>query len=292
MRPVGPKEEVICPKCRRYVGPLEKCPYCGAKVPTRLSIRLLKWGGLAIAVFGVMFLYLDLHATHIIVREPQTIEISEITPTMNFGNVYITGKATFVKYYDDTKFLGMFITDLDNENVDIYIRAYDAETNRLMDMESQRLAENSPDPKFPAVGDIVTLRGQLIVRGGSPEEEGGFAMLRIQYAEGVKVERPETTRVTIENLVSNPESFGYYQRVEIEGKIISTGSIGWASILTIYENGSEAEISLMVPNLITMFGRTLDANIGDRVRVKGAFELYYTQPQLWLSSVDEIEVLG
>jgi hypothetical protein len=291
MRPVGPREEVICPKCRRYVGSLEKCPYCGAKVPMRLSIRLLKWGGLAIAVLGVMFLYVDLHATHIIVREPETIRISDITPTTNFGNVYITGKATFVKYYDDTKFLGMYLTDLDNENVDIYIRAYDAETKRLMDMETQRLAENSPDPKFPAVGDIVTVRGQIIVRGGAPEVEGGFAMMRIQYAEGVKVMRPEATRVTIEELVSNPKKFGRYQRVEIEGKIIDIGSIGWASIYTIYENGSEAEVSLMVPNLITMFGKTLDAKIGDRVRVKGAFELYYTQPQVWLSSVNELEVL-
>ena len=292
MKSVGPKEEVICPKCRRYVGSLEKCPYCGARVPTRLSIRLLKWGGLAIAVFGVMFLYVDLHATHIIVREPETIKISEITPTMNFGNVYITGKATFVKYYDDTKFLGMYITDLDNENSDLYIRAYDAETKRLMDMETQRLAENSPDPKFPAVGDIVTIRGQLIVRGGSPEEEGGFAMMRLQYAEGVKVERPEATWVTIENLMSNPENFGNYQRLEIEGKIISTRSVGWANILTVYENGTEADTALMVPNLITTIGRTLDANIGDRVRVKGAFSLYYGEPQLWLASVDELEVLG
>jgi hypothetical protein len=291
MRSVGPKEEVICPKCRRYVGSLEKCPYCGAKVPTRLSVRLLKWGGLTIAVLGIMFLYVDLHATHIIIKQPYTVKISEITPTMNYANVYITGKATFVKYYEDTQFLGMYITDLDNDNSDIYVRAYDVETFKLMDWETERLAENSPDPRFPAMGDIVTVRGLIRVYGGGLEAEGGFAMLIAYYAEGVTVKRPEATPTTIENLVSNPENFGYYQRVEVEGKIISIGSIGWASTLTLYENGSGAEISLMVPNLITTFGKTLDAKVGDRVRVKGAFELYFDQPQLWLSSVDEIEVL-
>ena len=291
MRPVGPAEEVTCPKCRRYVGTFERCPYCRARVPTRLAVRVLKWGGLALAIFGVLFLYVDLHSTRIIVKETPTVKISELTPMMNYANVYITGKATFVKFYDYDNTLGMYICDLDNDNAEIYVKMYDTETKRIIEMEKQRLAENSPDPKFPAAGDILTIRGQPVVRGGATEE-GGFTMLRIQYAEGLQIVRPSATRVTIKNMVSNPENFGSYQRLEIEGKIIDSRETSWSTILTVYEMGTEAETSLLLPSVMTKFGRTLQAKIGDTVRVSGALSEYFGAPQLYVASWDDLEVLG
>lgn len=290
MRPVGPEEEVICPKCRRYVGRFERCPYCGARVPTRLAVRLLKWGGLTIAVLGILFLYVDLHSTHIIAKEIPTVDISEITPMMNYANVCIQGKATFVRYNEDTKFLQIYVTDLDNESAEIYVQAYDTETKRLINMEKQRLAENSSEPKFPAAGDILTIRGQLIVRSATAEG-GGFTMMRIQFAEGIKIERPEATRVTIENILSNPENFESYQRLEIEGKIIETRDGGWATFLTIYEMSTGAEMSLVIPKTLEEFGRTLEAKIGDMIRAKGALSFYFETPQLALASWDDLEVL-
>ena len=283
MRPVGPEEEVICPKCRRYVGTFERCPYCHARVPKRLGFRLLKWGGLAIAVLGILFLYVDLHSANIVVKNPPTVALSDITETMNMAQVYIQGKATFVKYYEDTRFLGMFVSD--DAGNSIFIRAYDAETLRLIEMEKQRLAEGSSEPKFPAVGDIVTIRGQLRVR---PE----FKMMILQYAEGIRIERPAATRTTIAQMVSNPENFGEYQRIEVEGKIISSTDRGWAIMLTLYDVPSEAQTTLIVPKTLTYFGRELEAKVGDTIRVKGAFQLYFTEPQLWLASWDDLEVIG
>ncbi|MDI6883955.1 MAG: hypothetical protein QMD00_02275 [Hadesarchaea archaeon] len=297
MKPVGREEEVFCPSCRRYVGTFERCPYCGAKVPKRLAFRLLKWGALAVAVFGIMFLYLDLHGPHIIVKEPYQVSINEITSPMNMAQVVIQGKATFVKYYDDTRFLGMFLSDLENENADIFIRAYDAETLRLINMEKERLDKNDPTPKFPAVGDIVTIRGQLRVRAtGKVIGPEGFRMMILQYAEGLlDIERPTATPTTIENIVENKENFGKYQRVEVEGKIISTRDMGWATLLTLYEMQSGAELGVMVPSLLEQFGKTLETfgiKIGDTVRVKGAFQLYYGTPQLWLASWDDLVAIG
>ncbi len=228
--------------------------------------------------------------THIIVKEPPTIKISEITPTMNYANVIIQAKATFVKYYEDMKNIGMYITDLDNENAEIFVRIYDGETRRLIEMENQRLAENSPEPKFPAAGDILTIRGSLRVRGGAPEE-GGFAMLIIQFAEGLKIERPEATKVAIENIASNPENFQNYQRLQVEGKIISTRDLGWATLLTLYEMDTGAEVGLMIADTLNMFG-ALEAKIGDTVRANGAFQLYYGTPQLSLASWDDLVVVG
>jgi len=285
MRPTGREEEVTCPKCRRYVGTFERCPYCHARVPKRLAFRLLKWGGLTVAVLGILFLYVDLHSANIVVKNPPTVALSEIEPTMNMAQVYIQGKATFVKYYEDTRFLGMFVSD--DAGNSIFIRAYDAETLRLIEMEKQRLAEGSSEPKFPAVGDIVTIRGQLRVR---PD----FKMMILQYAEGLEIERPLENRVTIAQMVSNPENFGEYQRLEIGWdennpvKIISSTDRGWATMLTLYEMASESSTTLIVPKTLTRFGRTLEAKVGDTIRVKGAFQLYFTEPQLWLASWDDL----
>lgn len=289
MRPAGREEEIFCPNCKRYVGTFERCPYCRARVPTRLSFRLLKWGGLTVAILGILLLYVDLHGPRLIVREPQVIEISEISAAMNFAQVYVRGNATFVKYYEDTRFLGMFLVD--ESGNEMFIRAYDAETHRLIEMETQRLADNDPQPKFPAVGDILTARGNLRVR---PE----FKMMILQFAEGLTIERPEATQVTIENMVENAAMFDQYQRFEIGWdenqpvKIIESADRGWATILTVYELDSEAETSVLIPQIMTMFGRTLDANIGDTIRAKGAFSLYYGSPQLWVASWDDLEVIG
>ena len=294
MRPVGPEEEVICPSCKRYVGTFERCPYCGARVPKRPSFRMLKWGGLTVAILGVLLLYADLHVSRLVVQDTPTIGISQIKPTMNFAQVYIEGKATFVKYDKDSRFLGMFVTD-ENEN-SIFVRAYDAETLKLIKMEERRLAENDPQPRFPAVGDNVRLRVQLRIR---PE----FYMVILQYAEGLKIMRPPASAVTVAQIVSNPDNFGEYQRLEVGWdenwpvKVIKVEDVyargqpePWATKLTLCELGSEAETAVMIPIVYTKFG-SLDAKVGDRIRVKGAFELYDESPQLWLASWDDLKVL-
>lgn len=274
-------EEVFCLKCRRYVGTFERCPYCGAGVPKRLSFRLLKWGGLTVAILGVLLLYADLHGPRLIVREPPTIAIGDISPAMNFAQVYLTGDATFVRYDEETKFLGMFLSD-ENGN-EIFIRAYDSETRRLIEMEKRRIAENDPQPKFPAVGDRLKVRGNLRVRPG-------FRMMIMQFAEGLTIERPEATPISIENLVENAGTFREYQRFEVEGKVIDVDNRGWSVILTVYEVETKAEISVLIPKVVFLFGRSLEAGIGDTIRVSGAFSMYLDTPQLWLASWDDLEV--
>jgi len=278
------------------VGTLEKCPYCGAKVPKRLSFRLLKWGGLTIAVVGILFLCVDVRGLHLLTKPPYQVNISDLyldnAPTMNMAQVIMTGKATFVKFYDDTRFLGMFLVDPENENADVFIRAYDATTLDLIKQENERLAAGSSEPRFPAVGDIVTLRGNLRVRA-SGQRTGGFRMLILMYADGLlEIDRPEATPVSIENIISNPENFEEYQRVQVEGKIVDNYDLGWAQVVVIYEMDTGAELNIMFPQVLNMFGQGLSAKIGDTVRVKGAIQYYYTTPQLWLASWDDLEVIG
>ncbi len=283
MKSTGAESEVFCPKCRRYVGTFERCPYCRSKVPTRFSYRFLKWGGLTVAVLGVIFLYVDLHGPRLVVRPVPTVGISEIGPTMNYAQVYITGKATFVKYDEETRALGMFLSD--ENGVELFIRAYDTETLRLLKFENKRLMENDNTPRFPGTGDIITVRGNLRIR---PD----FNMMIVSFAEGVTIDRPEASIVTIENMVENSTAFGIYERLQIEGKIIDIATYDWSTILTVYEISSGAEASVLIPNILTDFLRPFDASMGDMIRVRGAFGMYYGSPQLWLASWDDFEVIG
>lgn len=295
MRPVRRIEEVFCPKCKRYVGTFERCPYCRAKVPKRFSFRLLKWGGLGLAVFGVLFLYVDVRTTRILVQGPYGVRVADLyldnAATLNYAQVVMTGKATFVKYHEDTRFLGMFIVDLENRDADIFVRAYDATTKFLLKLENERLASGENTPKFPALGDIVTVRGSLRVRAAG-EKAGQFRMLIIQYPEGIiEIHRPEATRVRIEQVVSHPENFPQYSRLEVKGKIISkSDALGWAVVLVILEPETGAELNVMLPRVLWQFGE-LKAKIGDVVNVRGAIQLYYTVPQLWVASWDDLVVV-
>ncbi|MEM1689596.1 MAG: hypothetical protein QXX33_03655 [Candidatus Hadarchaeales archaeon] len=294
MKPVGPSEEVFCPNCKRYVGTLEKCPYCGSKVPKRLSFRLLKWGGLSVAVLGVLFLCADVRGLHIIAKQPYQIAISDLfkenATLMNMGQAVLTGKATFVKFYEDTNFLGMYLVDPENSEASIFIRAYDATTKALIRLESERLAKGSPIPAFPAVGDIVTVRGSLRVRAVG-DKANQFQMLIVQYPEGfLKIERPAGRKVRIHDVVHFPENFTEYERLEVTGKVISIDDLGFAKNLTLYEVETQESMNIMIPKFLERFGGAYPA-IGAKITVSGALQSYYGTPQLWVASWEDIKVI-
>lgn len=295
MKPVGPSEEVFCPSCKRYVGILEKCPYCGSKVPKRLSFRLLKWGGLSIAILGILFLCADVRGLHIIAKQPYQIAISDLfkenATLMNMGQAVLTGKATFVKFYEDTNFLGMYLVDPENSEASIFIRAYDATTKALIKLENERLARGSPVPAFPSVGDIVTVRGSLRVRAVG-DRANQFQMLIVQYPEGfMKIERPVARKVTIYEVVHSLENFAEYERLEVSGKVISIDDLGFAKNLTIYEVETQESMNIMIPKFLEKF-RSAHPAIGAKITVSGALQSYYGTPQLWVASWDDVKVIS
>jgi hypothetical protein len=110
--------------------------------------------------------------------------------------------------------------------------------------------------------------------------------------------------VLVSQIVRNKENFTDYQRLEIGWdenhplKVIKTenlyssgSSTPWAMKLTLHEIGTDSEIGLMIPSVYERMG-DLEATVGDEVRATGAFQLYFGDPQLWLASWDELEVVG
>ena len=142
------RDEIICPSCGRFVGALTRCPYCGASVHKRLSIRIFRYAALLLGTVGLFFLYLMVRN-----REIPVVKISEITPTMNFAYVRVAGRViSDTRVYregDRVQSLGFVVDDGTGE---IAVRAYRAVAREL-------LSSNI----FPRMGDRVTVAGSLSV---------------------------------------------------------------------------------------------------------------------------------
>lgn len=87
--------EANCPSCQRFVGPHDRCPYCGAEMHQRMSLRVFRIGAIVVAVVGIACLHLM--ALH---RDIPLRRIEEVTPQMNFGYIAIEGVARMpMRYY-------------------------------------------------------------------------------------------------------------------------------------------------------------------------------------------------
>jgi len=82
-----------CPVCGRYVGPLTRCPYCGADIPRERSYILLKRLAVVLAVAGLLSLWA--YASHVPYKR---VYLSELGPTYNYAYVRVDGVVSSVPY--------------------------------------------------------------------------------------------------------------------------------------------------------------------------------------------------
>ncbi|MHC4600419.1 MAG: OB-fold nucleic acid binding domain-containing protein, partial [Planctomycetota bacterium] len=76
----------LCPSCSRFVGPKTRCPFCGASIHARMSVRLFRWGAMALAVFGLLFIYLWARNKGI-----TRVRLADVVETMNMAYVRVEG---------------------------------------------------------------------------------------------------------------------------------------------------------------------------------------------------------
>jgi hypothetical protein len=113
---LGPAEDRpggLCPVCDRFIGPVSVCPFCGETVPTATALRILRWGAPALAVIGLVALWLSA-----VRREPPSIAIGHIEPTMHRAYVRVEGRLERAPYVSRksgrTDYLSFNVTDGSN----------------------------------------------------------------------------------------------------------------------------------------------------------------------------------
>src|SRR4029079_856342 len=96
-----------CPSCGRFVGPLEKCPHCGADVKKRLPLKYLRVACLLLALTGIGILLYVVSGASV----PST-KIGNVGATMNYAYVRLVGTVTRGPLYDpDAQTLRFYIAD-------------------------------------------------------------------------------------------------------------------------------------------------------------------------------------
>lgn len=76
-----------CPSCERFMGPADRCPFCGEDSAKSPALHRLRQAAFLLALLGLACLYLMV--TH---RELPVVRVADITPMMNFAYVRVVGQ--------------------------------------------------------------------------------------------------------------------------------------------------------------------------------------------------------
>lgn len=187
-------ETALCPSCSRFVGPKTRCPFCGASMRVRMSLKVFRWGSVAVAVLGLFFLYLWARN-----REIPIVRVAEVVESMNMAYVRVEGTAGRVTSSRDAAGRMEYLSfDLDDGTGVARVQAF------------RHLAQVLDDRGLvPRRGDRVELAGS--VRTG---EEGQVRLL-LQTADHVRVAAREAPHVPLAELGTHLAG----QRIVVEGRV-------------------------------------------------------------------------
>jgi len=252
-----------CPSCGRYTGPHEACPYCGARLTGRTSIRTVKIIAVILASVGLAALWFA--ATR---AEIPLVQIGQAGATMNMAYVQIEGRCTRAPSYDpDGEYLSFSIED---ETGNIRISSYRAETRQIVE-----------EKRTPALGDWVEVAGTLRVRED-------FLSLTVNVPEQLKITRAEPVERAIGSIKPEDE----YLRVRVQGEVEgSYEPYEGLTLITVRDETGSIPVAVSEDMLALDGSPPLLLPKGQPVEVVAAVSLYGDTVQLAPASVADIAPL-
>jgi DNA/RNA endonuclease YhcR with UshA esterase domain len=248
-----------CPSCGRYVGPHEACPYCGARLTGRTSVRVVKIVAVLLATVGIAVLWLA--ATR---AQVPLIQIGQAGATMNMAYVRLEGHCTQAPAYDPASdYLSFWIED---DTGEMRVSAYRAETRQI-------IAEG----RVPALGDLVEVAGTLRIRED-------FLALTLNVPEQFKITRVEPVDREIGTIVPEDQ----FLRVRVRGQVREVYEpYDGLTLITVRDETGAIPVAVSA-DLVALSGLTPTLSVGQPVEVVAAVSLYGDTPQLVPASTADI----
>ncbi len=246
-------EDKICPNCGRYVGSLEVCPYCGTKIPKHTAYYYVKYGSVAFAVIGIIFLLIFAQSAPV-----QYVHIGDITQTYNYGTVEIRGvvaSAPSLLIYKEGSATLYF--DVDDGTGIMSVHVYSPTVWNL-----QKAG------KVPCFGCFVKVVGEVYFRGDN-------RYMILNSPDQITIERPRATEMSAAEINSIEYPHGMYVWVEMESKVLSVYKTTSGSYVMNVTDGTgyvDVYIPFSIVNLTS--GVNPEELEGKEIIVVGALEWY------------------
>jgi DNA/RNA endonuclease YhcR with UshA esterase domain len=258
----APLSDANCPSCGRFVGPYTSCPYCGAPMAGRLSIKLTKVMALCFSIVGILVLWWRAVQTNI-----PSISIADIERLMNMAYVRIGGRITRNITYDPTsQYLGFWVDDGTGE---IHVSSYRDTTAALLEMEN-----------VPALGDEVSIAGSLRLR---PD----FAALTLDIPEHLTLIRSHPAPLQSSDITPLDE----YRRVVLQGEITSVSTPYTGLTLLILQDTAGKRTRAIDDTVQALTGRLPELDVGQHIMITGTVTLYNGTPQVTLQDCEQLTLL-
>lgn len=252
-----------CPSCGRFAGPYATCPYCGAHLQGRTSLRMLKIVAVILAVAGLGALWLA--STRV---QAPLIQIGQIGGMMNMAYVRVEGLVTKGPDYD-VQGEGLSFT-VNDDTGELRISAYRTDARELIAMGN-----------IPSVGDRISVAGNVRVRED-------FTAMYINAPELLQITRPAAEDAQIGQL--SPLDIG--RRVRVRGQAREVYS-PYPGLILISLRDSTGEVSVVVSeSLLQLTGPLAPITTGNSLEVTAAVSLYGDTVQLIPASTADLVLLS
>jgi len=275
------QEGRYCPSCGRYVGHHSLCPYCGARVKVRVSLKVLAIISLILAVSGVIAIYFAAHS------KAPTVLVEQITPEMNYARVRVVGYVVSAPYYDDISGrLSFRIVDL-NWTYNEYFNT----SNIIVNVYPPTSLELIRLGRIPVLGDKVEVVGTLKLRG--------YIAMAINYEEDLNILREAPVSVSIDEIANNWGSM-IGKSVTVDGWVVEYSNYSGMLLLKIkdYYSTTQYKLSVYIPEIVYKWlGNMTDFFLGDKIEITGNIWEYRGEPELvpWNASsivlIEKLEIM-
>lgn len=245
------------------MGPQAQCPYCGASISQRISLRVLRYGAWLTALIGLGLLWVAARGA-----DPPTVSVGEVSSSMNWAYVRIHGTVTQSASYDDqTGYLRFWIGDGTGEMPVVLYRN-----------ESDVLIARGD---IPSVGDSVTAAGTLRIQGDSH-------WLVVSIPERVEVERS----LPSDRVVADITADELYTKVRIRGQVREEREpYSGFHVLAVRDATGQIDV-VYGSDLVRLSGEPAAVRVGDSVEVEGAVTQYRGEPQVSLCDAHALRRLS
>lgn len=271
-----------CPNCGRYIGPVDRCPYCLRPVPRPSYITAFRYGTVALALLLVLVMW-----QWAVYNPPPHINIGAVSKSMNYARITIKGMVSNGPYMYESDYgtISSIYFYIDDGTGEIKVVAYETTAKEMVNKGV-----------IPGFGDKVEIKGANVIW------RGGDVKVIVSSTDQINIIPRKITEVTINDLYSD-ENLSNYSEGEfvrvcgiIDYDISDKGSF---YLMRLRDNVTDTFVDIYLSKNVVkltgidiMNGTLADLKEGAEICVVGALKIYIDRWEIIVTNCMDIAFKG